>query len=90
MANLLPWQGQSIVPLATLLTVQPWWVQIAEKAANVPGTGWVTTTFLPAITVPPPTGMSLVVASRSLGLPPGADCAGVSVVDGAADGGRSG
>jgi hypothetical protein len=39
-------------------------VQIAEKAANVPGTGWVTTTFSSAITVPPPTGISLVLTSR--------------------------
>ena len=45
MANLLPWQGQSIVPAATLLTVQPWWVQTAENALKVPACGWVTTTF---------------------------------------------
>jgi hypothetical protein len=64
MANLLPWQGQSIVPSATLFTVQPRWVQIAENAANVPATGWVTTTFVLANTVPPPTGISLVAASR--------------------------
>ena len=36
MRNLLPWQGQSMVPSATLATVQPWWVQMAEKALNSP------------------------------------------------------
>src|ERR1700738_1326541 len=60
MAYLLPWQGQSIVPAATLFTVQPWWVQIAENALNVAGAGCVTTPLSPANTVPPPTGMSLV------------------------------
>ena len=30
--NLLPWHGQAISPSATVLTVQPWWVQTALKA----------------------------------------------------------
>ena len=74
MAYLLPWHGQSMVPSATLLTVQPWCVQMAEKALKVPGAGWVTTTLSAPNTLPPPTGMSLVDASR---LPVGAaDSAG--------------
>jgi hypothetical protein len=39
-AKLLPWQGQLIVPLATSRTAQPWWVQVALSALNVPDTGW--------------------------------------------------
>ena len=56
-ANLLPWHGQTITPSATDLTLQPWCVQVAEKALNSPAVGWVTTTSLSANTVPPPTGM---------------------------------
>ena len=37
--NLLPWHGQSMVPSATLFTVQPAWVQIAEKPLNSPAVG---------------------------------------------------
>ena len=65
MLNLLPWQGQLMVPSATLLTVQPWWVQIAEKALKSPASGWVTTTFWSLKILPPPTGMSEVLASSS-------------------------
>lgn len=36
MRNSLPWQGQLMVPSATVATVQPWWVQIAENALNAP------------------------------------------------------
>lgn len=89
MANLLPWQGQSIVPLTTLFTVQPWWVQMAENAANVPCAGWVTTTFLPTITVPPPTGMSLVVVNFSPVPPPGGAADVESDVGAPADGGAA-
>src|ERR1700757_2189628 len=63
--NLLPWQGQLIVPFETLLTMQPWWVHIAVKALNDPGCGWVTTTFLPRMIVPPPLGTA-EVATRAL------------------------
>ena len=31
-AKRLPWQGQLIVPSATSLTAQPWWVQVALNA----------------------------------------------------------
>jgi hypothetical protein len=43
-ANLLPWQGQLIVPFWTLLTRQPAWVQTARKHLKSPAVGWVTTT----------------------------------------------
>jgi hypothetical protein len=59
----LPWQGQSMVPLLTWLTVQPMWVQMALNALKSPADGWVTTTLGPLKIVPPPTGMSLVAAS---------------------------
>lgn len=65
MRNLLPWQGQLMVPSATVFTMQPWWVQTAEKALNSPAWGWVTTTFLSVITVPPPTGTSAAFTSTS-------------------------
>src|SRR5579875_3559291 len=45
MLNSLPWQGQSMVPLTTLLTRHPTWVHTALKARNLPATGCVTTTF---------------------------------------------
>ena len=32
----LPWQGQVITPFAFESTVQPWWVQTAEKALSTP------------------------------------------------------
>src|SRR5450759_4670539 len=47
-----------MVPLATLATVQPIWVQMALKALNSPALGWVTTVFVASKTLPPPTGMS--------------------------------
>src|ERR1700744_1990098 len=56
--NLLPWQGQSIVPSATWLHRHPTWVQTALKALNSPLAGWVTTTLAAAKILPPPTGMS--------------------------------
>ena len=45
-------------PFRTSVTRQPWWVQTAVNALNVPACGWVTTTRLWSNTVPPPTGMS--------------------------------
>src|ERR1700730_2879247 len=57
---LLPWQGQSIVPSATLFTVHPACVHFAEKPLNTPAVGWVTT-ILSTIT-PEPTGTSAVLA----------------------------
>src|SRR5579863_3177484 len=59
----LPWQGQSMVPLLTWLTMQPMCVQTALNALNSLAVGWVTTTLGPVKIVPPPTGMSLVAAS---------------------------
>ena len=43
MWKLLPWQGQTMSPLATLPTVHPMWVQTAVKALNVPALGCVST-----------------------------------------------
>src|SRR5690348_6944281 len=65
--NRLPWHGQLITPLETLLTVQPACVQMALKHLKVPFAGWVTTTFSASMIFPPPTGMSVVFAST---LPP--------------------
>src|ERR1700760_3652063 len=67
--NLLPWQGQLIVPSATWLHRHPTWVQTALKALNSPLAGWVTTTLAAVKTFPLPTGMSLAVPSS---LPVGA------------------
>src|SRR5665647_2946742 len=68
MSYMLPWQGHLMVPLATLATVQPLWVQIALKALNSPALGWVTTTFAASKTLPPPTGMSATLISSFVGL----------------------
>ena len=38
----LPWQGQWMMPLAMLLTAQPWWGHLVEKALKVPAAGCVT------------------------------------------------
>src|SRR5580704_6045803 len=63
MLNLLPWHGQLMVPPDTLSTVQPWWVHTAVNALNEPACGSVITIFLSARILPPPTGISLVLAS---------------------------
>src|SRR3954454_13501562 len=77
--NLLPWQGQLMVPPATWLTVQPACGQITPNALNSPFLGWVTTVS-PTIT-PPPTGTlatwvsagaPLALAPPVLALPPAA------------------
>lgn len=34
MSNWLWWQGQMISPFWTLVTAQPWWVQVALNALN--------------------------------------------------------
>ena len=65
MLNLLPWHGQLIVPPDTLPTVHPAWVQTALNAWNAPDFGWVITIFLSARILPPPTGMSEVLASAA-------------------------
>src|SRR5580693_1417314 len=59
-----------MVPLATLSTRHPRWVQTALNALNSPAVGWVTTTFSAENTFPPPTGISLVLASAALPLFP--------------------
>src|SRR5579862_7017924 len=59
----LPWHGQSMVPLPTVLTRQPMCVQTALNALKSPAVGWVTTTLGPLKTVPLPTGIALVAAS---------------------------
>src|SRR5690606_15688479 len=63
MLNLLPWHGQLIVPPETSSTSQPRWVQAISNALNSPAAGWVTTTFCSLKTLPPPSGMSAVVAN---------------------------
>jgi hypothetical protein len=63
--NRLPWHGQLIVPSATLFTVQPAWVQIADNPLNTPCVGCVSTTS-PMIT-PEPRGTSEVLAMTVAG-----------------------
>src|SRR5437868_1733785 len=60
MLNLLPWQGQLMVPPLTLPTVQPIWGQMALKHLKTLADGLVTT-YLPRM-IPPPIGMLLVLA----------------------------
>src|ERR1700677_3718540 len=72
MANLLPWQGQLMVPFETLLTMQPSWVQIAVNALNDPDCGCVITILSLSMIMPPPSG-TWEVAARAAGagaLPP--------------------
>ena len=78
MLNLLPWHGQSMVPSATLLTVQPMCVQIALKALYSPVAGWVTTTLAALNTFPPPSGISLAEPST---VPPPADTESLAAAD---------
>src|SRR4051812_5685370 len=68
--NLLPWQGQSTVPSAILSTVHPWCVHTVEKATKLPFVGWVTTTPFLAKILPPPTGISEVLARATPTLAP--------------------
>src|SRR6266568_4750467 len=63
MLNVLPWHGQLMVPPVTVPTMQPWWVHTAVNASNDPAFGWVMTIFLSARILPPPTGISAVLAS---------------------------
>ena len=65
MLNWLPWHGQSMVPLATWSTRQPWWVHTALNALKWPAAGWVTTTFSEWKILPLPTGMALVAVSAA-------------------------
>src|SRR5215470_9637140 len=58
-----------MVPLATLLTMQPWCVQIAVNALNEPACGCVITMFLPSMILPPPSGTSAVAASAAAAPP---------------------
>src|SRR3954469_24132224 len=65
--NLLPWHGQLIVPPDTSPTTQPAWVQTAVKHLKLPAVGWVTTIFWASKILPPPTGISLVLAKPAAG-----------------------
>src|SRR6516225_2700908 len=65
MLNLLPWHGQLIVPPDTVPTMHPAWVHTALKPWNSPDFGWVITICLAARILPPPTGMSAVLASAA-------------------------
>jgi hypothetical protein len=67
---LLPWHGQSMVPPPTWSTMQPWWVQMAVNAWKAPAVGWVITIFWVVRILPPPTGMSVVVARTLDAAPP--------------------
>jgi len=62
MLNLLPWQGQLIVPCETLLTKQPSCVQIALNALKDPDCGCVITMRSASMILPPPSGIWEVAA----------------------------
>jgi len=70
--NLLPWQGQSMVPSATWSTMHWACVQTALNALYSPADGWVTTTLAEVKILPPPTGTSLVAPSVVVIPPPAA------------------
>ena len=67
MSNWLLWHGQTISPFCTLVTAQPWWVQVALNALNWPADGCVTTNSAEALMTPPPTGTSAVFTGVPLG-----------------------
>ncbi len=69
MSNWLPWQGQTICPFCTLVTAQPWWVQMALNALNSPADGCVTTKSAAGSINPPPTGTVEVLTGVPLGAP---------------------
>src|SRR4051812_26307633 len=68
--NLLPWHGQLTVPSAILSTEHPWCVHTVEKATKLPFVGWVTTTPFLVKILPPPTGISEVLARATPTLAP--------------------
>ena len=70
MLNLLPWQGQLMVPFETLLTKQPACVQIAVNASKNPDCGCVITICLLSMILPPPSGTWEVAARVADALPP--------------------
>src|ERR1700758_5023779 len=70
MLNLLPWQGQLMVPFETLLTKQPACVQIAVNALNDPDHGCVITILSLSMILPPPSGTWEVAARAADALPP--------------------
>jgi hypothetical protein len=75
-----------MVPLATVVTWQPWCVQVELNALNVPFTGCVTTTWFWSKILPSPTGISSVFPSTAFA---GAVCDGVfagAVCDGVFEG----
>ena len=57
-------------PFSTLVTVQPWWVQVALNALNWPADGCVTTNSAEALMTPPPTGTSAFFTGVPLGAAP--------------------
>ena len=63
MLNLLPWQGQLIVPFAIWSTMHCMCVQTALNPLNCPRLGCVTTTRSLTKILPPPTGMAPVLVS---------------------------
>src|SRR6516164_9455366 len=69
MLNLLPWQGQLMVPFETLSTKQPSCVQIALNALNDPDCGCVITMRSASMILPPPSGTWEVEARAAGALP---------------------
>ena len=83
MLNLLPWQGQLMVPFETLSTKQPSCVQIALNALNDPDCGCVITMRSASMILPPPSGTwEMAARAVATGVPPPAEAA-VPLVAGA-------
>src|SRR6185436_21172259 len=64
--NLLPWQGQSMVPFSTVDTSHPLCGHTVENPLNTPAVGCVIT--VPLAITPDPTGTSAVLA-RAVAVP---------------------
>ena len=64
MLNLLPWHGQSMTPSSTAVDRAALVRAVALNALKSPSVGWVTTIFWSSKILPPPTGMSAVLARR--------------------------
>src|SRR5512146_1171693 len=80
----LPWQGQSMVPLLMVLTMQPMCVHTALNALNSPLDGCVTTTCWLVKIMPLPTGIWPGVASAPAAAPPALAPEAARVLAGAA------
>src|SRR4051812_49002160 len=86
-SNLLPWQGQTMLPFSTDDTLHPACGHTEEKPLNTPAVGCVTT--MSSTITPDPTGTSAVfvrAAGAGAGAPGDAGDSAGAELDGAASG----